>query len=75
MAKSKGKNFVGPKSICICGHTGDGENSQHNELYTGCPVSDCYRQGKGHCKKCDCECFTWKSFTKKYQNFLDSQKR
>lgn len=60
--------FVGPKSICTCGHTGDGENSEHHIL------NDMIL-GEGHCDvpNCPCERFTWARFTKKYQNFLNTR--
>ncbi len=68
MAKNKGKQFVGPKSLCQCGHTGDGENSDHaNEQVSG---------GSGACLVPGCVCgrFTWKQFTKKYETFLERSK-
>ena len=68
MAKSKGKVFDGPKSICVCGHTGDGENSQHG--------NENYSFGSGRClvPGCDCARFTWKGWTKKFERFLESRK-
>jgi len=46
-----------PMSNCTCGHTGDGANSQHEDLMPG---------GHGQCKIPDCNCkrFTWASWTK-----------
>ncbi len=47
-----------PRSICECGHTGDGENSEHDpEPYPGYPEYD--EPGGGSCTKCDCKQFTW----------------
>lgn len=69
MAKRKSKQFVGHKSLCTCGHTGDGDGSQHMDVgITG--------DGQGKCKVngCNCQRFTWKQFTKKYENFLESGK-
>ena len=43
----------GGMSLCTCGHTGDGEGSQHE---------DTFQHGHGACKLCDCERFTWKEF-------------
>ncbi len=43
-----------PKSICQCGHTGDGPNSEH---------SDTFQEGHGACNECDCVQFTWKELT------------
>ncbi len=67
MAKDKGKQFVGPKSLCACGHTGDGEGSQH---------ADRFQVGQGRCTMigCDCEQFTWKQLTKKFEHFLERSK-
>ena len=44
-----------PKSVCTCGHTGDGPNSQH---------ADSISHGHGRCtvEGCDCEQFTWARF-------------
>lgn len=45
----------GAKSVCHCGHTGDGLKSQH---------ADRLAAGHGACKVpgCKCEAFTWKAF-------------
>lgn len=56
------KPFVGPKSICSCGHTGDGPNSQH---------ADRYAEGHGECKydllyPCKCHQFTWVKWTPEF---------
>lgn len=65
MAKDKGKQFVGPRSLCVCGHTGDGERSQHG--------NENFNSGSGEClvNGCGCARFTWKGWTKKYENFLE----
>jgi len=70
MAKNKGKQFVGPKSICLCGHTGDGTNSDHSTLIGSS------EDGTGEClvNGCDCTRFTWGRFTKKFHNFLERSK-
>ncbi len=66
MAKDKGKEFVGPKGICMCGHTGGGENSQHGRFGPG--------MGSCHAKGCRCLQFTPVRWTKKYQNYLATKK-
>jgi hypothetical protein len=43
-----------PMSVCRCGHTGDGPNSQHEKG----PLAE----GHGKCKECDCKKFSWASF-------------
>lgn len=53
-------NWMGAKSICTCGHVGDGEFSEHVGL-----------NGHGSCKFCDCEKFTWKKFTDDFKKHLD----
>jgi hypothetical protein len=67
MAKDKGKEFIGPKWICTCGHTGDGIGSDHvsYEGHTG--------PGLGECLLCDCGFFRWCKKTKRYENFLKGQ--
>lgn len=51
----------GGRSVCVCGHLGDGNNSEHE----GCSVQlgkDQFRPGgHGACKVegCDCEKFQW----------------
>jgi len=68
MAKNKGKKFEGPKSICTCGHTGDGKGSQHG--------NENFNFGSGKClvNGCTCERFTWIRWTKKFENFLERSK-
>lgn len=70
LAKGKGKQFVGPRSLCMCGHTGDGIDSEHSTLIgsTEDGTGDCLVNG------CDCVRFTWKQFTKKFENFLEGGK-
>jgi hypothetical protein len=48
-----------PASVCKCGHTGDGPNSQHNNTTEA---------GHGMCLVDGCECmgFTWDHFTEKH---------
>jgi hypothetical protein len=68
LAKEKGKHFVGPKSLCRCSHTGDGEGSQHG--------NENFNFGSGRClvNGCICERFTWAKWTKKFENFLENHK-
>ena len=49
-----------PKSICACGHLGDGPYSDHRDLI---------QPGHGGCKIPGCSCvrFSWKRFTKAYE--------
>lgn len=56
MGKRKSKTASNPydhgKSICLCGHTGDGPGSQH---------ANTLAEGHGPCmvNKCTCLKFTW----------------
>ena len=52
-----------PKSICTCGHTGDGPNSQH---------ADRYGIGHGACtvEGCNCKQFTWDRFIEEEKDVL-----
>ncbi len=46
---------VGPRSLCTCGHTGDGPGSQHTDTLT---------PGHGRCtvRGCACRQFSWSCF-------------
>jgi hypothetical protein len=68
MAKNKSVEFVGPKSLCTCGHTGDGEGSQHGNENVNFGSGKCLVNG------CDCARFTWKQWTKKFENFMAARK-
>ena len=52
-----------PKSVCRCGHTGDGGNSEHGGLIA---------KGHGKClaKECRCEKFTWGGSTEEFKRFM-----
>lgn len=50
-----------PKSLCRCGHTGDGKQSEH---------VDGAQPGHGACLECACEKFTWKTFTADFQAYM-----
>lgn len=51
--------WSGPKSVCLCGHTGDGDESQHDDNEVAL--------GHGECLVCKCEKFTWVAFLPEYQ--------
>jgi len=53
-----------PKSICACGHTGDGANSDH---------IDTFSLGHGMCivKGCPCKQFTWDRWTLQAEKVLN----
>jgi hypothetical protein len=55
--------FYGPKSICACGHAGDGIVSAHEDRIS---------PGHGPCKipGCKCEQFTWAKITQEYKTFM-----
>ena len=53
-----------PKSMCYCGHTGDGANSQHGGL-----------MGHGPCLECDCIQFTWKGWLPEYDEWYKKQEK
>jgi hypothetical protein len=76
MAKFKPKEFIGPKSICTCGHTGDGDESEHYDLVFDESGSK-LQLGRGICNivGCDCEAFIFSRYTKKYEHFLESNKK
>lgn len=78
MAQFKSKEFEGPKSICTCGHTGDGEESEHYGLMLIDSTSkgSGIQYGMGICSitGCQCEKFVLNRPTKKYLNFMESRK-
>lgn len=55
----------GPKSVCTCGHLGDGHNSDHGGIL-----------GHGRCNVPGCKCtkFTWDRFTDNFQQAIDQGK-
>ncbi len=65
----QGELWSGPKSVCSCGHTGDGAGSEHLNTY-GPDLSP----GHGPCLVPGCECrkFTWEDFRPEY---LEAKKR
>jgi hypothetical protein len=56
----EGVPFYGPKSLCSCGHTGDGILTQHH---------DSFSPGHAECKVKDCLCaqFTWVAWTPEFK--------
>ena len=54
-----------PRSICRCGHTGDGPGSQHGKI-----LEKDDGGGKCNVKGCDCDRFTWKNFTKDFAKYI-----
>ena len=54
--------YYGPKSICSCGHTGDGRYTQHKDRIAA---------GHGACKVKGCECkqFTWVKWHSEYSRY------
>ena len=55
-------NYLKPKSICTCGHNGEGQGSEHEDRYA---------PGHGKCRRCECKMFTWKMFTPAYRKYLE----
>jgi hypothetical protein len=53
--------FKAPKSVCACGHQGDGFGSHHKGV-----------TGHGKCRVPDCDCskFTWSEFTPSFASVL-----
>ena len=51
------KRYPKPRSLCTCGHKGEGPKSEHRG-----------RKGNGAClvKGCECIEFTWASFLPEY---------
>ena len=53
-----------PKSICTCGHNGDGPKSKHKDILDN--------DGGGECKVkgCSCSRFTWANFTEEFEEYI-----
>lgn len=64
--RGKVKQIRYPKSVCSCGHNGDGPGSQHH---------DSLQPGHGACRirGCPCQQFSWAKFTDAFEEQL--QKR
>jgi hypothetical protein len=45
--------FQGPKGICLCGHTGNGSDSQHSDTHFQYNTES---GGNGACTITDCDC-------------------
>lgn len=60
--------WAGPRSICTCGHLGDGRDSDHAPHFPGS------MDGHGPCrvKGCKCKHFTWQSWSAEFSNALDA---
>ncbi len=58
-------NWNKPKSMCECGHSGDGPNSNHGDSPLVKGHGKCYVPG------CSCKKFTWLSFYPHYEAYLD----
>jgi len=68
------KEYKGPKSICACGHTGNGPDSDH-----GNPKGEWGELAPGHgcCSVPGCTCtqFTWVGWTPEFEAFLKQKQR
>lgn len=64
-AANKAVYYNRPKSICVCGHSGDGPSSAHADSY--------YAPGHAYCLygKCKCSQFTWDHFTPEFESYLN----
>jgi len=61
--------FPKAKSICECGHSGDGSGSAHGDRILGLGHGRCLVPG------CSCTQFTWKGFTLEFTRLLDKDRR
>lgn len=57
--------YQGPKSVCSCGHDGDGNGSRH--------VGEGFSPGHGACAVAGCSCvqFTWAGMTPEYATAME----
>ncbi len=62
-----------PKSVCTCGHTGDGANSYHADRLLVVGHGYCtHREGTG--AVCKCQKFAWAGWTEHFKAFLKKAK-
>lgn len=61
------KNWTAPKSICTCGHSGDGVNSSHADNIT----FGVYGHGRCYVTGCNCKKFTWAKFTALFEKLVE----
>ena len=59
-----------PKSVCTCGHSGDGAHSFHAGLNGH---GRCTHVGVGSGTRCECGQFSWSGWTKHFTTFLDKK--
>jgi len=59
------EEHLAPHSICTCGHTGDGPDSDHS--------SSRLVLGHGRCTVpgCQCQQFTWRAWTPEFQEKIN----
>jgi hypothetical protein len=57
------KPYLAPKSMCQCGHNGDGPDSNHE---------DSLIPGHGACNMpgCDCKKFRWAKFNRAFKEWM-----
>ena len=62
-------SWRGPRSVCGCGHLGDGSDSEHGSVLS-------VDIGHGACRVAGCACqhFTWTAFTPKFMAALTRTK-
>ena len=65
------RTWRGPKAVCVCGHSGDGTESDHRD---GCGALGS-ALGHGACtvEGCRCRKFTWKGFTARFGKALATE--
>lgn len=86
--ETKQDHFMEPKSWCYCGHLGDGPSETPSEETTDPMQRTQYGgfnpmwkgqhggfNGHGRCEVegCDCEQFTWKRFTNRFNEWRAKQ--
>lgn len=67
MRDSMAYSALNPKSVCTCGHTGDGARSQHTGFggHGACQATPV--DGRNECR---CGQFSWKGWTREYTQFM-----
>ena len=63
--------YNGPKSVCVCGHLGDGDGLTKE----GNPSAHAGLKGHGMCVhgRCKCVQFTWDGYTREFENYTKGE--
>ena len=64
------ENYQYPKSMCYCGHEGDGPDSDHLGFNGHGACAIMVPNDQGGFRPCDCQQFTWKEWLPEFSEYL-----